>query len=178
MITPADLSPADWAALAELRQRQTIRVDQAGPHAESLTRFTAAEAIGFDLCSTRVAVADRTAVQIALGFSERGATGFDGVMFADAPHWRWISDVDSAGAAPALLRNHEKRQPIGIDWDKFCSYVVRSYGQRNQDVTVAMVAKRFGHSIEDVIDWIDGRYWAFRTGAGPLGEQLVELEGE
>lgn len=175
----SDLSPADFAALAELRRWQLIRIDQGGKHAESLARLTDLGVVKTDSYSTDIKAADLTDDQRALGFddkhcAERYGPGFEGgVRVANAPFWRWSTEV-----AEALLREHEGRREIEIDWNEFCHYVIRSYGQRNASPTVAMVAKRFGHTVEEVVEWVDGQYWAFRSGSGDLAEQIVELEGE
>lgn len=178
VMTSADLSPADWEALLELRQRQMIRVDHAGQHAASLDRLQAADAIGHGSYSTDVADDTVSADQLALGFERSmGGQRADRRLYCAAPHWIWPTTSLDAGA-PALLREHEGRKAAVIDWDEFCSYVVWSFGQRGDYPTMAMVARSFGHTVEDVVDWIDDQYWAARIGPGELAEQKAWLEGE
>lgn len=176
---PVDLSESDWAALIELRERQAIRVDEAGTHAESLARLTRAELIESELHVTRLKEGEATADQTALGFRPGMSSDFAGRRYIEAPHWFWPTPHHPyESPVSGMLATREGRAGAAIDWDEFCTYVTRSYGQRGDYPTVAMVAKRFGCTIEDVADWVDSRYWAFRSGPGTLGLQHVELEGE
>jgi hypothetical protein len=182
-VNAADLSPADWEALVELRRAQLIRIDEAGRHAESLDRLAKAELIEIGCWGTDVADADVTDAQIDMGFKKRqGGQRADGREYCSAPHWKWPAFLtgypDLPTRAPEMLCTHEGRRPVEIDWQDFCDWVELRLRRDEGWPKIAEIAAKYGHAVLDVVDWIDGRYWAGRFGVGALETQVVELDGE
>jgi len=175
----SDLSPADIAALKRLRQVQLILVDEAGQHAPSLQRLVGAGVLTFTPVSTRHTADKVSPTQIELGYRANGGTGAKGERYCTAPAWLWPGMYAGvSGEAAQLLREIEGRWPVEIDVQDAYTFVSRSYSQRKAYPTVAMVAKRFGHSVEDTIDWIDRQPYVLRGGSCPIDSQTVELDGE
>ena len=177
-MNPADLSDSDWAALVELRRRLSIRIDEAGAHAESLARLQAARLVDLETRFCVLTEEQLTDDLRALGFEGGGGTGVGGQRYTQAPHWVWPVFAGEVGDAPSLLRLREGRTIVEIDWDDFCAFCEDTLVARDECPTITQVAERFGHGVLDTADWIDRRYWAFRIPVGEIADQTVELEGE
>ena len=104
------LSSPDAAALVELRYRLGIRIDRAGPHAQSLLRLTAAGMLRLDSHSCDDVLGELTDAQQVLGFKADVHLGPDGRRRATAPTWVW-----DTGRAADLLREYEGRGRPAID---------------------------------------------------------------
>lgn len=171
----ADLSPADVAALVELRLRMQVRVDHAGKHAESLARLAGAGVVQFDLAFCTLTEDELTAELRALGFKGGGGTGSKGQQYTWAPYWMW----NPAAHAIELLREIERRPKAELDWETFSNWVLERWSY-NDGPTILAASERFSIPVLDLVDIVDRYYWAYRVPHQdvPIERHTIELEGE
>ena len=152
------LSSADAATLVELRRRLSIRIGQAGVHAQSLLQLTAAGILTLGIQSCDDVLAEEiTDAQYVLGFKPDADAGLDGKRRATAPSWVW-----EPGQAADLLREFEGRTKSAIDWDDFVRWVLGVWEARRTP-TIREAAERFELSVLDVVDQVDQYRWAYRV---------------
>jgi hypothetical protein len=175
MMTADQLSPADVAALQDLRLRLTIRIDQACGHAEALQRMALADAVDFGATWCNVTVPELTPELRALGFRPDGSVGPKGQRYCYAPQWVWCSFKP----AFQLLREAEGRSPPPIGWTKFLRWFDGEY-KAGRPTTVGAGAAHFKVTAADMADAVDGFYWAFRLAPPGMALELqpIELDGE
>lgn len=172
----ADLSTADIEALVALRLASRIRIDEAGKHAESLHRLARADVVRYEDFFCTVTVDQVTEGQRALGFRPGGGRGPQGQHYTVAPHWDW----DSVSSAPRLLAEVEGRRGSTVNWNDFLAWFDGHQLAFDCLPTVQQAANHFGVTVFDMVDSIDGFYWALR-GATPgvaLADQQIDVDGE